>query len=97
MTATVDKIGIHDDDVYDTVYISPGLWDQLRLKDENALLLQPKPGCSLPLKLSALVCNVTAPPSARIQWSFYAFWYSYKPSRPRKFPSLVLGLRDISA
>jgi hypothetical protein len=66
MTATVGKIGIHNDDAYDTVNISPSLWDQLRFKDENALLLQPKLESPASSKLSALVCNVVATPSACI-------------------------------
>ena len=98
MTATVGKIGIHDDDVYDAVHISPSLWDRLRLKGENALLLQPKIGSPLSSKKpSALVCNVVATPSACIQWLLYAFRYSSKPSRLRKFPFLVLGLRNTEA
>ena len=98
MTATIGKIGIHDDDVCDAVNISPSLWDRLRLKDENALLLQPT--LSYPLsskKPSALVCNVVATPSACIQWLLCALRYSFKPPRPRKFPFLVLGLRNTEA
>ena len=94
MTATVGKIGIHDDDLHDTVHISPSLWDQLRLKADNALLLQPKFGSSRSSIRSALVCNAVSSPSVCIQGSLRAFRYSYKPSRSRKFPFLVLGLRN---
>jgi hypothetical protein len=94
MTATVCKIGIHDTDDPDTVYISSSLWDLLGLKYDSALLLQPKPGSLPSPELSALVCNVISTPSERIQWSLYAFRYSCEPSRPRKFPFLVLGLRN---
>lgn len=97
MTATVGKIGIHNDDVYDTVHISPSLWDQLGLKDENALLLQPKFGVPRYSMLPALVCNAVSTSSACIHWSLCAFRYSYMPSRLRKFPFLVLGLRNTKA
>lgn len=66
MTATVGRIGIHDDNVNDAVHISPSLWDQLKLRDEHALLLQPKLGYPLSSKLSALVCNVITNTSACI-------------------------------
>jgi len=66
MTATVGKIGIHNDDAYDAVHISSSLWDQLGLKDEIALLLQPKFGLPRSSNLSALVCNAVSTPSACI-------------------------------
>lgn len=97
MTATVGKIEIQNDDVYDTVHISPSLWDQLRLKNENALLLQPKFGVPRYSELPALVCNAVSTPSACIYWSLCALWYSYKLARSRKFPFLVLGLRNTKA